>query len=256
VQIDKFTKPGDHPLASDIKELIYAKWRTAPRSLQVELGPSEIGEPCPRKLAQKVMREPAINEGDPLPSIVGTAAHAWMEAAIAEANQRLGRQRFIPEMEIEIIPGIPGHCDCFDVDTGTVIDWKFSGQTKMTDVKKNGPGQQYRVQAHLYGKGYKRLGYDVREVAIVFFPRGGMLSGMHIWSEPFDESIADAALERYYQIIELCDKLEVEKYPERYQLIPMVMGHSCTFCDYFLPGPDTGKGCPGWTKEEDLPNAA
>jgi hypothetical protein len=109
VDIERFTKPGEHPLSETIREIIYLKWRNAPRSLQVGLGPSEIGEPCARKLAQKIMHEPKTNEGDPLPSVMGTAGHSWMEDALDLFNSHLGYQRFIPEGEVEIAPGVhPG----------------------------------------------------------------------------------------------------------------------------------------------------
>jgi hypothetical protein len=248
VDILSFEKPKQHALTQSITDLIMHKYHRAPRSLQQEIGPSEIGEDCLRKLAYNIMREPKLNDGgDPLPSIIGTASHLWMEDACNQWNAHIGRTRYIAEAAFPIVPGMPGHCDCYDVDTATVIDWKFPGVTKMTAYKKGGPSLQYRSQAHLYGKGWSQLGAPVKDVAIVFFPRGGMLSGMHIWSEPFDVAIADAALARYYGTTELALALDVEHFPENYMRIPATKGHACTYCNWFKPGDDTGTGCPGWT---------
>lgn len=243
-----FEKPKQHRLTESITELMMNKYRRTPRHLQQEIGPSEIGEACTRKLAYKIMREQEsdYNVSDPLPSIVGTAAHTWMEDACNLWNTHLGRTRYITEAQLEIEPNMPGHCDCYDTDTDTVIDWKFPGTTQMKEYREHGPSYQYRAQAHLYGKGWAKIGAPVREVAIVFFPRGGFLSGMYIWSEPFTQSTADIALKRYYDLTELVVALDVEHYPENYTLIPRSSGHNCTYCEWFKPGKDTGKGCPGW----------
>lgn len=247
LDLAEFDKPSQHRLIEPITELIMHKYHRAPRSLQQEIGPSEIGEDCLRKLAYNIMRETALNQGgDPLPSIIGTAAHTWMEDACNLWNEHLGRTRYIAEAKFEIVPGMPGHCDCYDIDTRTVIDWKFPGATKMKEYKDKGPSYMYRAQAHLYGKGWANLGAEVDEVAIAFFPRGGMLSGLHVWSEPWSLSTADSALKRYYDVTELAVSLDVENYPENYMLLPKVSGHNCTYCDWFKPGKDTGQGCPGW----------
>jgi hypothetical protein len=242
-----FDKPRQHRLTGPITELIMHKYRGTPRHVQREIGPSEIGEDCLRKLAYKIMDEPATADGgDPLPSIIGTAAHTWMEDACRLWNEHLGRTRYIAEAKFEIVPGMPGHCDCYDCDTDTVIDWKFPGTSKMKEYKDNGPSYQYRAQAHLYGKGWAALGAPVSEVAIVFLPRGGLLSGMHIWSEPFSLPTAEQALQRYYDVTELAVALDVETFPQNYKLIPRVTGHNCTYCTWFKPGDESGRGCPGW----------
>lgn len=250
MDILNFGAPAEHPLAKTIDDLIYLKYRRTPRHLQKELGPSEIGEPCERKLALKIMNEPTVNEGDPLPSIVGTAAHTWMEEACHQWNERVGRIEWITELGIEIVPGIIGHSDVYHVPSASVVDWKFPGAEGMKEVRANGPSELYRVQGQLYGKGWARLGLPVENIVIVFLPRGGQLHGRYgrvIESESYDESIADRALERYYAIVTRCADLDVEHHPLRYKLFPVEKGHHCTYCAWFKPGNDTGKSCPGWT---------
>lgn len=252
VNLVDFGRPADHELSKPVNDMLLLKYRRTPRNLQKELGPSEIGEPCSRKLALKIMNEPELHEGDPLPSIVGTAAHSWMEEACRKWNEHVGRVDWIPELAVEIVPGIIGHSDAYHVPTNTVVDWKFPGTESMKDKRKNGPGELYRVQAHTYGKGWRQLGLPVRQVAIIFLPRGGMLFGKYgkyIWSEPFDESIADRAIQRYYDITEQAMMLDVENNPIRYKAFPTERGHSCTYCPFFKPGEDKGNSCPGWTED-------
>lgn len=245
-----FDRPPPKPkhwLTEPVTEIIMGRYHQTPRHLQVEIGPSEIGEDCARKLAYKIMREPVTNSGsDPLPSIVGTAAHTWMEGALQLHNERIGRTRYIMEAELTIVPGMIGHCDCLDCDTWTVLDWKFPGTTQMKKYRADGPSHQYRAQAHLYGMGWIKKGAPIREVAIVFLPRGGFLKDMYIWSEPYDQSIADRALERYYNITELAVTMDVEHQPENYARFPIVNGHNCTYCDWFNPAAKDARSCKGW----------
>lgn len=240
-----------HPMRQPILDMVWHRYHQTPRHLQVELGPSEIGESCDRKLAMAIMHEPKFNEGDPLPSIVGTAAHTWMDGACQMWNEHLGRTRFVPELEIPIRNGQVGHCDCLDLDTMTILDWKFVGQEPLRDYKRNGPSEVYRRQAHMYGYGFHRnLKIPIKHVAIVFFPRGGMLSGLHIWSEPYNEQLALETFERYDNITEMCVALDVEHHPENYKIFTKNAGHRCRYCSWFQPGDDTGQGCPGFTNEK------
>jgi hypothetical protein len=239
--------PQSHPIGDMIRGVVLDADRTAPRSLQTAIGPSEVGDPCARRLAYRIMNEPHVNtDSDPWAAIVGTAVHAWLAAAFTAANTRLGRIRWLVEQRLEIMPGLTGSCDLYLVDFATVIDHKVVGATAMTDYKRNRPPDAYRAQAHLYGKGYRRLGLPVHDVALAFFPRGGMLAGLHVWSEPFNEAIADAALNRLWQITEAVVALDVEHHPERYRHIPRVSGHHCTWCSWLRPGSDKGDACPGY----------
>lgn len=241
---------GDHPLAEGIRQVVIDADRYAPRSVQVALGPSEIGEPCARKLAYRLLDETRTNEdSDPWAAIVGTSVHAWLADAFEAANRRLGRIRYLVEKRVQIRTGLTGSCDLFDADTMTVIDHKVVGTTNMRKYKTAHLDPSvlgaYRPQAHLYGVGYANLGLPVREVALAFYPRGGLLSGLHVWSEPFDPAIAQAALDRHDQILALADTLECDRNPANYRHVPRSPSHGCTYCPWFKPGTDTGQGCPG-----------
>ena len=72
------TTPVEDPIREALVEMVMNRYHATPRHQQIELGPSEIGHPCMRKIAQGTMAVPRQNpEYDPLPSIVGTAAHTW-----------------------------------------------------------------------------------------------------------------------------------------------------------------------------------
>jgi hypothetical protein len=82
-------------------------------------------------------------------------------------------------------------------------------------------------------------------VAIVFLPRGGLLSGLHVWSEPFDPQVAVDALKRYRATVLALAHLDPERHPERWALFGTADAY-CTWCPYFLPGStDLSSGCPG-----------
>jgi hypothetical protein len=235
-----------HPLGDELRAVVLDTDRLAPRSQQVHIGPSEVGEPCARKLAYRIMAEPRTNnDSDPWAAIIGTAVHAWLADAFTAANTRLGRTRWLVERRLTIRDGLTGSCDLFDCDSWTVIDHKIVGTASMRTYKRDGPSTVYRAQAHLYGMGWARLGLPVHEVALAFYPRGGLLSGLYVWSEPYDPAIAQAALDRYDRIVEAAVALDVEHHPQRYRDLPRVAGHRCTYCPWLRPGDDTGHACPG-----------
>lgn len=219
----------------------------APRSLQHAVGPSELGTPCLRRLGYRLLDwEPKANQAaDPWPAMIGTAVHAYMAEVYGQVNERAGRDRYLIEHPVQLPYGVAGTLDLYDGDTGTVLDWKVPGPSRLKEYRAGGPGEQYRIQVHLYGLGMLLQGRPVREVAIVFLPRTGLIDGMHVWSEPFDHSVAVAALERYQSVWDFHQHLDPETYPDRWALLPTADAY-CTWCPFYLPGSSTLRlGCPG-----------
>lgn len=239
-------------LRREISDLLRHHSANLPRSQQQAIGPSEMGHPCPRRVAQQAIRAPQCNRhaGDPLPSLVGTAAHSLMEDALRTYNERHG-ERYLIERKVYPIENLGGTMDCFDLETGTVIDWKFPGATSLTRVRRSGdPGEQYRAQAHLYGLGAVRAGFKVNAVAVMFFPRGGMLgghNGAHVWHEDYDEQHAIDVIERYHSLILMTDDLDIDHHPERLALLPKTP-HMCEYCPFYSPTPQDPYQCQGDTK--------
>lgn len=233
-------------ITSMVTEVITTAQRTHPRSLQRVPGPSELGTPCKRRLAYTTLGWDRANDTrDQWLSTIGTAVHAWMADTFEAQNGRLGRARYLVEQRIRLPDGIFGSSDIFDTDTGDVIDWKVVGLDRIKEYRRKGPGDGYRIQAHLYGLGFMLAGYQVRNVADVFLPRGGLLNGLYVWTEPFDYRIALDAIERYQGIFQALVTLDPEAVPERWAAFPTAADH-CEWCPFFLPhSADLGIGCPG-----------
>lgn len=237
---------GIHPAWPELEQAIYWFDNNSPRSLQEHLGPSELGTPCLRQLAFKMGGAKAVNmHADHWFAILGTAFHQWVaEALDVYQTTVLGRtgenRKYLIEHKV-MVKGenywTSGHTDVFDRDNLRVIDWKLMGTSSLKKFSKDEVRPSYRSQAHLYGKGWKQAGYDVREVCIVGLPRSNYLSGRHVWSEPFDESIADAALDRAASVDNLRQVLPIGMIPG---------GDDCTWCPFHRPHqPLSDTGCPG-----------
>lgn len=251
---------GNSELAAQLRHVIIDAAENAPRSLQADLGPSEAGVECPRRLAYRLMNwtkpegnTPQQPGGDPWPSTVGTAVHAWLADTFGKDTSG----RWLVENWLRIAPPLVpgGSCDLYDTHTETVIDWKIVGPTSMRNYKNNGPRRQYVVQAHLYGLGWELAGRHPKRVALAFLPRGGYLSGMWVWSEPYDRQIALDALARLGSIRDLTEAITAAGqigYSAGWELIPAEPSHSCAWCPWYRPGSaDLTSGCPG-----DLPPRA
>jgi len=231
-------------LGADLIRTVVDAARHSPRNLQQAIGPSEVGHPCSRRIAYKVAGAPRTwTDADPWASIIGTAVHAWLAAAFAAENLVLDEPRWLVEQRVHPSSGLSGSCDLYDTHTDTVIDHKVVGSTTLADAKAHGPTPQYRIQVHTYGLGWERLGKQPREVAIAYWPRSGYLSGLYVWREPYDRSIADAALDRLSNISAAALSLDIVEHPERTALIPAAPSDSCSHCAYKSSAARDG-GCP------------
>lgn len=242
----------DH--ADELKGLIGLAINAAPRSQQKRIGPSEIGTPCERKLAYKLLGVPETDlRGPAWRPTVGTAVHAWLDHQFQRLNQLYGGDRFYTERRVQagwiVDPTRPeggywleGTCDLFDRHKRSTVDWKIVGPTKIKEVKRGkDPDEQYIVQAHTYGLGYEQAGETVEHVAVMYLPSNGELSDGHMWSAPYDRDIALTAIRRASQmhrrIAEIGDQvlLEAEAVDDR-----------CQYCPFFQPGSeDVLSACPG-----------
>lgn len=205
-----------------------------PRDGYDGIGCSEVGT-CAKRLIHKILKHrPPRQYNDRWAAMVGTFGHAGLERGMTDAQERmqLAEPRYLTEYKVKCGyaagSDIIGTADLFDTMSGTVVDWKFVGPTPLLKYKQNGPGNQYRVQAMLYGRGFALLGYDVRQVMIAFLPRSGALGSSRFkrgadgtpewenrgqrffWSEPYDESIALAALARLNGLYELLKMMDAE----------------------------------------------
>jgi hypothetical protein len=190
------------PLADELYTLIERRIMDHPRSQQVEIGPSEIGTSCARHLVYAMAATPQPRDrGAPWLPTVGTAMHDWLAEAVIAENQRLGWTRYLVEMRVDAgaitaYGDLQGSADLYDRLTASVVDWKLVGVSKLKEYRRN-PRAEYRVQPHVYGRGFARRGLPVRRVVLMLLPRNGttVREGV-VWSEPYDERVALAAIGR------------------------------------------------------------
>jgi len=246
----------EHRYLAELKGIILDASNNSARSRQTAIGPSEAGEPCARKLAYKMIGVTATNTAtDPLPSVVGTGAHAWLADTFTAHNAILGRTRWHVEKRVQCGP-LAGSCDLYDEDTYMVIDHKFPGAAAMKKYIASGPSEVYRIQAHLYGLGFVNEGKRVDRVAIVFYPRGGMLGSSHMWSEAYNPAIAQAAIDRLHGIALAIDLWMASTNGDIAATIDQIaptVSRLCSWCPNLVyASNDLSLGCPGEATKEEI----
>lgn len=231
-------------LEAEMREAVWAWDAGRARSQQTNIGASEVGHPCDRFLYFKALGVPEGPRGDSWLASVGTAVHEYLLAdALKPPTWIVGGQR------LDIAPGITGTDDVYYAPARVVIDHKILGTESHLAVRK-GRKQQYRVQAHLYGYGWRNRGREVDYVAIAAWPRSNFLdrpeTGLRVVIEPYDEQVVEAALQRWYRLAEWAAEETYE--PARLApLLPTADG-PCGYCPYRDPErarTDPGAACAG-----------
>lgn len=234
-------------LLSELTDVI--KWHEShsPRSVQSTIGPSELGSLCDRKIAYRLAGVPEANWwSDPLPAIVGTAVHHWLEGAINNFQQVHYMNRWQTEITVQPDPMVKGHVDLYDSQLCMVIDWKTVSPTKLKAWKADGPPEHYKDQVNLYGRGCMNANLPVARVALVAVPRSGWLRDMQIWVDDYRPERAQAALDRMYgianKLISMGDDLSFEE-------IDSAPSSECSFCPWYRGGDKRAdmSGCSGNT---------
>jgi hypothetical protein len=94
---------------AELRNILIGYEAARPRSMQRELGPSELGTPCQQQIARKLAGAPRRPITEPTwAPFQGTAVHASMEHVVAYWNTQLGRERWLAEDRLIVDPG-PGH---------------------------------------------------------------------------------------------------------------------------------------------------
>ena len=235
----------EQELYTTILQIITAAGQNSPRSHQMEVGPSDVGNPCERALGYRYAELPVINlqpANDPWASIVGTSIHTWLAETFTAADpvRWLTEQRVYPDNDL-MARG--GSSDVYDTVTENVIDWKTNGVAALREFKKTGPVLLHRYQAHIYGLGWEAAGRTPANVAIVALPRSGRLRESFVHVEPYDPAVAQEALERARAI-----RGRVLA-PEGQALALTRLetaDNYCGSCRYLDPGSlNASAGCPG-----------
>lgn len=239
--------------ARDIVKVFHEHSNVAPRSIQVHLGPSELGVECHRQVAGKMAQLPKVNHvADPWPSIRGTALHAWAAEAFEGDNARKGRTRWLTEYRVTPHDLHPGTGDLYDYEEEAVGDHKFLGDASLHKVKSpEGPPRQYIVQMLLYARGFRRLGLPVRRVALLAFPATqASLASTYCWERPYTP-LDDQLLEQVFAETEYRRQWALALITGSAKLMDVPSCENpdnCYFCPFYRPQArqdPSGGGCPG-----------
>lgn len=236
----------DVALAQELSKIITDAGIYAPRSQQVYLGPSEVGEKCTRKLAYKLLSWDKVNEGSNgnWASQVGTAIHSHLEKIFSKMPER-----YEVEVKVKIRANLSGTIDLYDKQEGMVLDWKTTSPANLQTRRREGATEQNIIQTMLYAYGKKQTGADVKKVGLIYIPTGGSISDMYISLHDYDEQIALDALARLDNIYTLLSTVDVEANPAMWEMIPKVPSRLCNWCPYFKPfSDDSSKACSGDTQ--------
>lgn len=252
----EFASLEPDPLAAEIKKEVQniVLWheRTSPRSRQRAIGPSELGDPCDRRIAYRIAGVDPVNvDGDPWPAIVGTAIHGWLESALNRYQKEMGYRGWLSELRVHPDDLVAGRSDVYHEFTKTVVDWKSTNADTMRKLHRGSPPSPgYVTQINLYGLGHERAGREVKNVCLVYFPRSGWLNDAYVWHDVYKPEIAHQALERMYRIgYDLLD-LDITNNPDLFADIPATPGDNCVWCPMFSRKMDptikaSANGCPG-----------
>ncbi len=248
-------EPGFDPFADLVKRslievILWAEGQN-PRGKQQAIGPSEIGDPCDRRLAYRLAEMETVNNTfDPWAAIVGTALHSWLEEAFQAWNKAHSASPWATETPVVLSEFVKGRSDLYNSEWACVIDHKGAGPDVMRKYRKDGPPVGYQVQVQCYGYGYEQLGLPVKKVALAFYPRAGWLRDMFVWSQDYDRSIAEEALARLSRIAQELIEKDILNKSHRWEQIPATPSNACGFCPWFVPDRDFERGadehgCPG-----------
>jgi hypothetical protein len=272
------TGPSTPPSTiTELRQVLIDFEANRPRSMQKELGPSELGTPCQQQIARKLAGAPRRPITEPTwAPFQGTAVHASMEDVVAFWNGQLGRDRWLAEDRLVVVgavpdvegnpylPSVEGNGDAFDTDHHMVVDWKHVGTTALKSLRaakragkppRDQVSQEYRVQAHLYGMGHANKGRRVEHVRLVLLARSWQYDDSDEWTEAYNPAIAQWAVERYYDVVGRVLELDLEHHPDQIIHVPhAATNEACHWCPFHRPGqPSNFSGCRGYEPNADRP---
>lgn len=234
--------PGAEEIAVAFKELFWSHDASRSRSMQVSVGPSEVGLECTRRLAYKLSNQPTVNYSkDGWAAWIGTQGHSGLEQIYREANGTTSR--FLIEVQLEfgsaVVP--KGTADLYDRKYGRLVDHKFPGKSSLAKMWLDGPSEQYKKQLQMYAYGLERAGESVQEVSLVGYPReSGNLDELYVYVAPYDRQVALDAISRAESVAGALSR------GHKPWDAPKVSGFLCQWCPFYLKDAPNGEaGCRG-----------
>ena len=213
-QTATFRPQEDESEWSTVRQILENAENSSPRSLQWEIGPSEMGTTCLHCLAARLAGWERTQEA-PLAPWIGTAVHAQHEHLFAY----LPGDRWEPEYPVHTcdltmpdgqIMHVGGHIDLWDTQTATTLDWKFVGESVYRAARRGEVSQEYRIQASLYGIGLANENHAPKTSEIIYFNRatGRTFDDVCALSWPFEREPGEWAIDRCQDILSIFVLLE------------------------------------------------
>lgn len=163
-----------------------------PRSMQTELGMSEVGG-CRRRAGYRLAGTEPTNPSGSVQAVMGTAVHAAV-ALIYGEMQAEGRLPADDLVEFELrFAGILGHLDLYDADEFELRDTKTTSQRWLDHIILHGADRDHIWQCHLYAAALIAMGKPVRRIVIDYLARD--TGKDHQVTMPFDPAIVGEALD-------------------------------------------------------------
>lgn len=239
-------------IATRLREIFYSyvnRNSADNRSAQTTLGPSEIGSPCDRQIAMKLLGVPAVNPQESWAPFVGTAVHVSLAEMFEWANGA-NSGRFAVEMPLTFGSAtVPrGTGDLLDRVLFMFLDNKLMGKYSLKKLIEQGPSETYRVQLHTYGYGAELAGEKVKEIALIGWPREeSSLANLYVHVEPYDRQVALDAIARVERLNrEAQGRMATEGGDTMAVAQQFLAGDDCRWCPFYNKA-DKGftRGCPG-----------
>ena len=156
------TALDDQPVEQTTADLLLAHDQTRERSLQRELGWSDVGV-CHKRAGYWLAGTEPTDPGGSLPAVMGSSIHDT--AAKARAAAQPGA---LIEHEVRFA-GILGHLDWYE--NGTLGDLKTTSQRNLDRYMANGPDTNQLWQINGYAAGLIREGRPVRRLVLDYIAR-------------------------------------------------------------------------------------
>lgn len=146
-------------------ELLLAWDRQRPRSLQRELGMSELGG-CERRAGYRLAGAAPTNASGSVQAVLGTAIHAAVQQVLTDVAE--------PGDLVEhpvMFAGIPGHIDRYEAAARRLIDVKTTSSRWLEHIKLEGPDRSHRWQTAGYAGALIASGTAVDTIRIDYIAR-------------------------------------------------------------------------------------
>jgi len=211
---DKAARDTAEQWLLNIRELFITE-----RSHQKQIGISEVGSDCRKCVARKLAQVYKKPSGGWFP-FVGTAVHAALEEGFAKWDNYKLEERLQVWSYKDLVLG--GSCDMAAFtkkeDALIVNDWKVVGDTPLREAGSGKIKEQYRIQAMLYGMGWRNKGENVTHVALTFLPRNQDLPNAEVVMFRYDEQVANEALDKLAVMMDAAELIGwdavIEKQPK------------------------------------------